>query len=108
MRRKKRGKILAAVLAAIMLIPQSVMTVGAADEPTPVFTYEGTANVSNGSGAVEPDETAVNTMAASEDVTINLTFTATGSGVQSLFFMGDSSTANNYIAVYLSGSTLGV
>ncbi len=106
--RKKRGKFLAAILAAVMLIPQSVMTAGAANEPTPVFTHEETVNVSNGSGAVEPDKTVVNTMTASEDVTINLTFTATGSGVQSLFFMGNSSTANNYIAVYLNGSTLGV
>ncbi len=105
--KKKRGKLLAAVLAAAMLIPQSVMTVGAADDPQPVFTYEETANVTNGTNAITASE-HVETMKASEAVTVNLTFTATGSGVQSLFFMGDSSAANNYITVYLSGSTLGV
>ena len=107
MKRKKRGKFLAAVLAAVMLIPQSVMTVGAADNPQPVFTYEETANVTNGTNAVIASE-HVETMKASEEVTVNLTFTATGSGVQSLFFMGDSNAANNYITVYLSGRTLGV
>ena len=54
--KKKRGKLLAAVLAAAMLIPQSVMTVGAADDPQPVFTYEETANVTNGTNAITASE----------------------------------------------------
>ena len=105
--KKKRRKLLAAILAAAMLVPQSVMTAGAADV-TPVYENEPGATVSNGSGAVMPEETVLTEMAAAQDATVNLTFTATGSGVQSLFFMGDSNEANNYITVYISGNKLGV
>lgn len=108
MRRKKRGKFLAAILAAVMLIPQSAMTVGATDSPAPVFTHEATASVSSGSGAVTVGEEVVSTMAASEDVTVNLTFATANTGLQVLFYMGDNTVANNYASVYLDGRTLGI
>ncbi|HIZ12923.1 MAG TPA: exo-alpha-sialidase [Candidatus Mediterraneibacter stercorigallinarum] len=106
--KKKQRKLLAAILAAAMLIPQSVMTAGAAENPEPVYENAGPVTVTGGSGAVTADQDVINTMKSSEDATVNLTFTMTGSDVQSLFFMGDSSAANNYIMVYLSGHTLGV
>ena len=106
--KKKQRKLLAAILAAAMLIPQSVMTAGAAENPEPVYENAGPVTVTGGSGAVTAEQSVVDTMKASEDVTVNLTFTTTGSGVQSLFFMGNSALADNYIAVYLDGQTLGV
>lgn len=106
--KKKQRKLLAAILAAAMLIPQSVMTAGAAENPEPVYENAGPVTVTGGSGAVTADQDVIDTMKSSEDATVNLTFTMTGSDVQSLFFMGDSSAANNYIMVYLSGHTLGV
>ena len=106
--KKKQRKLLAAILAAAMLIPQSVMTAGAAENPEPVYENAGPVTVTGGSGAVTADQSVVDTMKGSEDVTVNLTFTTTGSGVQSLFFMGNSTLADNYIAVYLDGQTLGV
>lgn len=106
--KKKQRKLLAAILAAAMLIPQSVMTAGAVENPEPVYENAGPVTVTDGSGAATADQNVVDTMKASEDVTVNLTFTTTGSGVQSLFFMGNSALADNYIAVYLNGQTLGV
>lgn len=106
--KKKQRKLLAAILVAAMLIPQSVMTAGAAENPEPVYENAGPVTVTGGSGAVTADQDVIDTMKSSEDATVNLTFTMTGSDVQSLFFMGDSSAANNYIMVYLSGHTLGV
>lgn len=106
--KKKQRKLLAAILAAAMLIPQSVMTAGAAENPEPVYENAGPVTVTGGSGAVTADQDVINTMKSSADATVNLTFTMTGSDVQSLFFMGDRSAANNYIMVYLSGHTLGV
>lgn len=79
-KRKKRRKLLAAVLAAAMLVPQSVVTAGAADLE-PVFTHEAEATVNSGTGAVTADATVVETIAASEDVTVNLTFTTTNSAL---------------------------
>ena len=106
-KRKKRRKLLAAVLAAAMLVPQSVVTAGAADLE-PVFTHEAEATVNSGTGAVTADATVVETIAASEDVTVNLTFTTTNSALQVLFYMGDNTVANNYASVYLQDHTLGI
>lgn len=106
--KKKQRKLLAAILAAAMLIPQSVMTAGAAENPKPVYENAGPVTVAGGSGAVTAEPNVIDKMKSSEDATVNLTFTMTGSGVQSLFFMGDSNAANNYIMVYLDGHTLGV
>lgn len=97
----------AAILAAAMLVPQSVAPVSAA-EAAPVYENETGAAVSDGTGAVIPDGEVLTQMTAAEDATVNLTFTATGSGVQSLFFMGDNTKANTYITVYISGNKLGV
>lgn len=97
----------AAILAAAMLVPQSVAPVSAA-EAAPVYENETGAAVSGGAGAVIPDGEVLTQMTAAEDATVNLTFTATGSGVQSLFFMGDNTKANTYITVYISGNKLGV
>ncbi len=44
----------------------------------------------------------------SDDLTFNTTFTCTGSSVNSLLFIGNSETQNNYFTVYLSGTTLGI
>ena len=106
-KRRKQRKLLAVVLAAAMLIPQSIMTVGAAEKPTSVYEYKEKVTVTNGEGALDASAVA-DTMNVSEDVTVNLTFTSSGTGVQSFFFMGDNRKANNYIAVYRDGSTLGV
>lgn len=106
-KRRKQRKLLAVVLAAAMLIPQSIMTVGAAEKPTSVYEYKEKVTVTNGEGALDASAVA-DTLNVSEDVTVNLTFTSSGTGVQSFFFMGDNRKANNYIAVYRDGSTLGV
>ena len=60
--KKKQRKLLAAILAAAMLIPQSVMTAGAAENPEPVYENADPVTVTGGSGAVTADQSVVDTM----------------------------------------------
>ena len=64
-------------------------------------------SVNGGEGAIDASSD-VSAFVGLEDFTFNATFTVTGSSVNSLFFLGDSTRQNNYITVYVNGHTIGV
>lgn len=94
----------------------SVYGVEPAEVETPVtpvengLIYENKdgAQINNGTGAILPDAVDVTKFAALESMTLECNFTATGSGVESIMFIGDSTKTHHYTAVYRSGNKLGL
>ncbi len=76
-------------------------------EATKVYSTNEVTKVSSGSNAINASSD-VESFKNLEEATINLSASCTGSSVNALFFMGDSSAAANYYVLYLNGTTLGV
>lgn len=103
--------LLASMLGLTSVVPAATWPVAAqtvrAVTPTATYAQDGAVTVNGGTNAIDASND-VGLFNNQEDFTVNLTFTSTGSGVQSLFFMGNSTRKDHYITVYLSGKTLGV
>lgn len=103
--------LLASMLGLTSVVPAAMWPVAAqtvrAVTPTATYAQDGAVTVNGGTNAIDASND-VGLFNNQEDFTVNLTFTSTGSGVQSLFFMGNSTRKDHYITVYLSGKTLGV
>lgn len=103
--------LLASMLGLTSVVPAATWPVAAqtvrAVTPTAAYAQDGAVTVNGGTNAIDASND-VGLFNNQEDFTVNLTFTSTGSGVQSLFFMGNSAMKDHYITVYLSGKTLGV
>ena len=103
--------LLASMLGLTSVVPAATWPVAAqtvrAVTPTATYAQDGAVTVNGGTNAIDASND-VGLFNNQEDFTVNLTFTSTGSGVQSLFFMGNSTMKDHYITVYLSGKTLGV
>lgn len=75
---------------------------------TAQYTTNKLTTITNGSGAIDASSD-VTKFKNLKDFTMNATFTVNNaSGVNSLFFMGNKDSANNYITVYINNNTLGV
>lgn len=103
--------LLASMLGLTSVVPAATWPVAAqtvrAVTPTTTYAQDGAVTVNGGTNAIDASND-VGLFNNQEDFTVNLTFTSTGSGVQSLFFMGNSTMKDHYITVYLNGKTLGV
>lgn len=103
--------LLASMLGLTSVVPAATWPVAAqtvrAVTPTATYAQDGAVTVNGGTNAIDASND-VGLFNNQEDFTVNLTFTSTGSGVQSLFFMGNSTMKDHYITVYLNGKTLGV
>lgn len=103
--------LLASMLGLTSIVPAAMWPVAAqtvrAVTPTTTYAQDGAVTVNGGTNAIDASND-VGLFNNQEDFTVNLTFTSTGSGVQSLFFMGNSTRKDHYITVYLNGKTLGV
>ncbi|MDM8157965.1 discoidin domain-containing protein [Amedibacillus dolichus] len=103
--------LLASMLGLTSVVPAAMWPVAAqtvrAVTPTATYAQDGAVTVNGGTNAIDASND-VGLFNNQEDFTVNLTFTSTGSGVQSLFFMGNSTMKDHYITVYLNGKTLGV
>ena len=96
--------LLASVVPASMM-PVMAQTVRAS--ATRTYAEGEMVSVNGGEGAIDASSD-VSAFVGLEDFTFNATFTVTGSSVNSLFFLGDSTRQNNYITVYVNGHTIGV
>lgn len=108
------SSVLAAALALPVILPaQSVPLYAqqsAAQDETPLYSNDETITVAGGEGAAVLSAEQTAALAASDQITVSTTFTATATGVNAIFFAGNSTVQNNYITVYYIGSnkTLGV
>lgn len=116
MKKRLCSVLLASMLAVPSVVPQYAMHVfaeemavdAAEDTAAPIYSHEEKFTVTNGTGAVLASEEEVAAAAQLESMTFEATFTATGSGVQSLLFIGDSTNNAHYTSIYLMNSTLGI
>lgn len=75
-----------------------------------LFGHDGLVNVNGGTGYVDALTEGINLDLVKNltTATFNVTYKCTTSGVNTLMFIGDSTTQNNHINVYLNGKTLGI
>ena len=102
--------LLASMLGVSSVVPASMMPVMAQTvraSATRTYAEGEMVSVNGGEGAIDASSD-VSAFVGLEDFTFNATFTVTGSSVNSLFFLGDSTRQNNYITVYVNGHTIGV
>ena len=102
--------LLASMLGVSSVVPASMMPVIAQTvraSATRTYAEGEMVSVNGGEGAIDASSD-VSAFVGLEDFTFNATFTVTGSSVNSLFFLGDSTRQNNYITVYVYGHTTGV
>ena len=105
--KKKRRKLLAAILAAAMLVPQSILPASAADlsAAEPVYEVSGleAADVQDVSASVER-------VSALEHGTVNIRYrmAAPNSGLTALYSVSDQSEGASYAAFYVNNSTVGL
>ncbi len=105
---RKIGKILLSLMMFCSLIMTSYeVKAQETKEVNPIFHKKAKVSITNGVGFVDVSKVA-NACKDKQDVTVNTTFTCTGSSVNSIFFIGDSTKANNYLTVYKNGNTIGV
>lgn len=105
--KKKQRKLLAAILAAAMLIPQSVMTAGAADLSTVQPVYQ----VNDLEVTDLQDLSAdVGKVSALEHGTVNIRYrmASENSELTALYSVSDSSKASTYAAFYVENNTVGL
>ena len=105
--KKKQRKLLAAILAAAMLIPQSVMTAGAADLSTVQPVYQ----VNDLEVTDLQDLSAdVGKVSALEHGTVNIRYrmASENSELTALYSVSDSSEASTYAAFYVENNTVGL
>ena len=102
--------LLASLMGVSAVVPASMMPVMAQTvraSATRSYAEGEMVSVNGGEGAIDASAD-VSAFIGLEDFTFNTTFTMTGSSVNSLFFLGDSTRQNNYITVYVNGHTIGV
>ena len=105
--KKKRRKLLAVILAAAMLVPQSVLPASAADlsaaEPVYVVSDLDAADVQDVSASVE-------SVSSLEHGTVNIRYrmAAPDSGLTALYSVSDQSEGASYAAFYVNNSTVGL
>ena len=110
MKKKVLSLVLSLVMAATsfagMTPPMTVSAEETIVEPAAKYSTGAETAINNGAGAlVESDANVVNQFKNLEDFTMNAKFKVTGtSGVQTLFFVGDSTKNPNYVSVWISGS----
>lgn len=101
-------KILLAVsLGAPTVAPLFPTVVLAEEAAAESYKHEDAVTVSSGTGAIELSEEDTAKFSAAESLTYSVTFTKTGSSVNSLFFIGDTSKTHHYMTLYLNNNTLG-
>ena len=104
--KKMLSLFLAIAMVFSVISPSFVLDVNAESTALKYATNDA-ATITNGTGKIDASSD-VDSYKNLEEATINLTATFSGSGVQSMFFLGNSTVSTNYYTWYLSGNTLGV
>ena len=106
--RKLSKVVLSLMMAFSVIMPTNgIKAQEGKNETEPIFSKKEKVSISNGNGFVDASEVA-NACKDKKDVTVNTTFTCTGSSVNAIFFIGDKTKANNYLTVYKNGNNIGV
>ena len=106
---------LASMLAVSSFVPAQAtllmaeeVTAKEAESDTPIYSHPETVTVSGGNGALVLNEAERAAFTTLSNVTFEANVTVTGTGVNTLLFIGDSSEAAHYANIYVLGNKLGI